>query len=261
MTVNNQIESNYGLFHGQFGFDAGSEKPQTQAQPKQKEAKALFESAGVIVSMANVGDLQKTLQEVLLSVKEKRLDISRLEISNALAALAASVDGPEQKAALNILALATKTIENTVKNMTMTREEREELIRKRDKAKTEAEKKELDGKIAEKDKRLKDLQGKLDETNASVVRAIAVLGSDAPAVLRGVMRTLVASAFALAAQDRLTGRKDIGRQIDVSKQVLEVFVGIEQDQGLDLGLKGELEEIESVWKDLDVRLMERDLTA
>ena len=258
MTVSNQIESNYGLFHGQLGLDAG-DKP--QAQPKQKEAKALFESASVIVSMSNVGDLQKTLQEVLVSVKEKRLDISRLEISNALAALAASVDGPEQKAALNILALATKSIENTVKNMTMTREEREELIRKRDKAKTEAEKKELDGKIAEKDKRLNDLQGKLDEDKASVGRAIAVLGGEAPAILRGVMRTLAVSAFALVAQDRLNERKDTAGPIDVSKRILEVFVGVERDQGLDLGLKGELEEIESVWKDLDVRLMERDLTA
>lgn len=258
MTVNNQIESNYGLFHGQ--TDVGA-KPQTQAQPKQKEAKALFESAGVIVSMSNVGDLQKTLQEVLVSVKEKRLDISRLEISNALAALAASVDGPEQKAALNILALATKTIENTVKNMTMTREEREELVRKKEKAKTDQEKKEIQNQIDVKDKELAQLQGVLDEERGAVGRAIATLGSDAPAILRGVMRTLVASAFALAAQDRLNERKDTAGPIDVSKRILEVFVGVERDQGLDLGLEGELKEIESVWRELDARLMERDLTA
>lgn len=260
MVINNQIDSNYALFPGQTGLDAGDKLP-PQTQTKAKEKKAIFESAGVIVSMANVGDLQKTLQEVMLSVKEKRLDISRFEIANALAALAASVDGPEQKAALNILALATKSIENTVKNMTMTSEEREQLVRKKEQAKTDKEKKEIDDQIAEKDKQLNSLQSKLDEDRASVGRAIKTLGSDASTILRGVMRTLAASAFALAAQDRLADRKDIGGQIDVSKRILEVFVGVERDQNLDLGLEDALKEIESVWRELDARLMERDLRA
>ena len=249
---------NYGFLPGQ--TDVGA-KAQTPVQTQAKEAKAIFEGASVIVSMSNVGDLQKTLQEVLVSVKEKRLDISRLEISNALAALAASVDGPEQKAALNILALATKSIENTVKNMTTTSEEREELVRKKEKAKTDQEKKEIQDQIDVKDKELAQLQGVLDEERGAVGRAIATLGSDAPVILRGAMRTMVAMAFLLAAQDRLNERKDSVNQIDVSKQVLEVFVGIERDSGLNLGLDEVLEEIEPVWKDLDAKLMERDLTA
>lgn len=260
MVIDRKINLNYGFTPQQLGAEDGA-MSQTLSQPRAKEVRALFENAGVIVTASNVGDMQKTLQEILLSVKEKKLDIAQFEIVNALAALAASVDGPEQKAALNILALATKTIENTVKNMTMTSEEREKLIRRKSQAKTDEEKAALDKEIEGKDVELKRLQGELDEAKASVSRAIRALGGSAAIVLRGAMRVLAVSAFVRAAQDRLLERKDIESEIEVSRKILEVFVGIEREQGLDLGLGKVIPEVESVYRELDTRLLERDLQA
>ena len=255
MVVNNQINSNYALTPGDSQLDA-TPQPGTLSQPKAKEVKALFENAGLIVMM---GDPQKTLLQVLGEVKEKKLDLSQLELTNALAALASTVDA-KQKAAIEILKLATKTVENTIKNMTRTREEINELTRKRDQAKTEKEKADIQKQIDAKETELKGLNTKLTEAKASVSQAVSALGGAASTVLRGAMRTLAVSAFIRAAQEKTLENKNVINHIDASKQILEIFTDVEEGEHLNLGLKDVAQEIESVAKEFDYQRMKNDLS-